>query len=97
MSKTMISARIPEKLGEELEALATTTRRSKAYLVTEALEDYIERKARLYREIDEAVKEADDSGKYVSDKDMQAWLASWGTANELPPPRLRERDEPDEP
>lgn len=97
MSKTMISARIPEKLGEELEALAATTRRSKAYLVTEALEDYIDRKARLYREIDEAVKEADERGEYVSDKDMQAWLASWGTGNELPPPRLRERDEPDEP
>ena len=96
MSKTMISARIPEKLGEELEALAATTRRSKAYLVTEALEDYVERNARLYREIDEAVREADESGKYVSEKDMQAWLSSWGTTNELPPHRLRKRDEPDE-
>ena len=55
------------------------------------------RKARLYREIDEAVKEADDSGEYVSEKDMHAWLASSGTGKELPPPRLRKRDEPDEP
>ena len=97
MTKTMISARIPEKLGEELEALAATTRRSKAYLVTEALENYVERKARLYREIDEAVKEADENGEYVSDKDMRVWLASLGTENQLPPPRLRNRDEPDEP
>lgn len=97
MTKTMISARIPEKLGEELEALAATTRRSKAYLVTEALEDYVDRKARLYREIDEAVKEADEDGSYVSEKDMRTWLGTWGKENEFPPPKLRNRDEPDEP
>ncbi len=97
MTKTMISARIPEKLGEELEALAATTRRSKAYLLTEALEDYVDRKTRLYREIDEAVKEADEDGGYVSEKDMEAWLQSWGKSAELPPPRVRRRDEPDEP
>jgi RHH-type transcriptional regulator, rel operon repressor / antitoxin RelB len=91
MTKTMISARIPEKLGEELDALAATTRRSKAYLVAEALEDYIARQGRLYREIDEAVKEADASGEYVSHERMSAWLQSWGTDNELqqPEPDIR--------
>ena len=34
MSKVMVSARVPEKLGEDLEALAEATRRSKAFLVT---------------------------------------------------------------
>jgi predicted DNA-binding protein len=34
MSKTMVSARIPEQLGQDLEALAEATRRSKAFLVT---------------------------------------------------------------
>lgn len=97
MTKTMISARIPEKLNNDLEALAETTRRSKAFLLTEALADYVDRKARLYREIDEAVKEADENGEYVSEKDMEAWLLSWGTGSELPLPRLRQRNEPDEP
>ena len=41
MNKTMISARIPEKLGDDLEALAEATKRSKAFLLTEALEDYV--------------------------------------------------------
>ncbi len=95
MSKTMISARIPEKLGEELEALATATRRSKAYLVSEALEQYVERQTRLYRAIDEAIKESDQNGQYVSEEDMKAWLLSWGSKDELPPPRLRNRHEPD--
>lgn len=89
MTKTMISARIPEKLGEELEALAATTRRSKAYLVTEALEDYIERNAWLIREIDLAVKEADESDQYVSEEDMSAWLRTRGNPGKHPLPRLR--------
>ena len=93
MSKTMISARIPEKLGQELEALSEATRRSKAFLVTEALEDYVHYQLRLTREIEAAVKEADESGEWVSDEDMRAWLQSWGKPDELPPPRIRKRHE----
>ncbi len=93
MSKTMISARIPEQLAQDLEALAEATRRSKAFLVTEAIDDYVKRQAWLVKSIDEAVKEADESGEYVSEEDMSAWLRSWGKPNELPPPRLRKRHE----
>ncbi|MFN0191396.1 MAG: CopG family ribbon-helix-helix protein [Aestuariivirga sp.] len=96
MAKTMVSARIPEKLNQGLEELAGLTRRSKGYLLTEALEAYVDEKVRLYRHIDEAVKQADEDGSYVSEKDMAAWLDSWGSPNELPPPRLRKRDEPDD-
>ncbi len=93
MSKTMVSARIPEQLGQDLEALAEATRRSKAFLVTEAIDDYVKRQAWLVKRIDEAVKEADESGEYVSEEDMSAWLRSWGKPNELPPPKLRKRNE----
>lgn len=97
MSKTMISARIPEKLWEELEALAEATQRSKAYIITEAIEEYVSQKSRLYRTIDEAVREADGDGSYVSEDDMKAWLLSWGSEKELPAPRIRKRNEPDSP
>ena len=93
MTKTMISARIPEKLAEDLAALAETTRRSKAFLVTEALEDYVSRQAWLAKRIEDAVKEADENGEYVSEEDMTAWLQSWGEAEEAQLPKLRKRDE----
>jgi predicted transcriptional regulator len=86
MSKVMVSARVPEKLGEDLEALAEATRRSKAFLVTEAIEDYVKRQSWLVKKIDEAVKVADESGEYISNEKMVAWLESWGTPDELPPP-----------
>ena len=96
MSKTMVSARIPEALGEKLETLTSLTRRSKAYHLTEALEGYVDQQVRLYQHIAAAVKDADEDGRYVSDKDMRAWLKSWGKPDQLPPPRLRQRDEPDD-
>lgn len=86
MTKTMISARIPEKLGNEIEALAEASRRSKAFLITEALEDYVRRKAWQVKQIDDAVREADESGEFISHEAMAAWMRSWGTADRLPRP-----------
>jgi predicted transcriptional regulator len=86
MTKTMISARIPEKLGEELNSISQATQRSKAFLITEALEDFVERRKKLNNAIAEAVREADESGAYISQDKMEAWLLSLGTADELPPP-----------
>ena len=37
-------------------------------------------------EIREAEREV-ESGHYVRHDDMKAWLLSWGTKNELPPPK----------
>jgi predicted transcriptional regulator len=87
MTKTMISARIPEKLGNEIEALAESTRRSKAFVITEALEDYVKRRAWQMKRIDDAVREADKSGEYISHEKMEAWMLSLGSPNELPPPQ----------
>jgi predicted transcriptional regulator len=86
MTKTMISARIPEKLSQELELIAESTQRSKAFLVTEALEELVERHVRLRKAIAQAEREADESGAYISHDKMTAWMESLGTENELPPP-----------
>jgi predicted transcriptional regulator len=87
MNKTIISARVPERLSEKLDQLATATNRSKAFLVAEALEQYVARNAWHVAQIDEAIKEADEKGEFVSHEAMKAWLESWGKADELPPPQ----------
>ena len=87
MIKTMISARIPEKLSQELEALAERSQRSKGFLLTVALEDFVERESRLRDKIDAAVKAADESSEWHSHESVSKWIMSWGTENELPPPK----------
>ena len=83
----MISARIPEKLSKDLEALAADTKRSKGYLLTEALQIYVEREAWLLRKIDKAMAAADATDERISQDAMEQWIMSWGTENELPPPK----------
>jgi predicted transcriptional regulator len=34
----------------------------------------------------ERLAEFDRTGEYIADEDVDAWLKSWGTANELPMP-----------
>ena len=87
MTKTMISARIPEKLSKELESLAKQTQRSKGFLLTEALEDYVGHKTWLSNRIAGAVKAADETDLAHSHEQVVAWMESWGTENPLPVPQ----------
>jgi predicted transcriptional regulator len=86
MPKTMISARVDEDLNQSLEVLAASTKRSKAFLISEALEHYVQKHAWMQERIDAAIKEADETGEYISHEAMMKWMKSWGTDNELSPP-----------
>ena len=86
MTKTMISARIPEKLSQELEALAAKMKRPKGFLLTEALESFVAREAWMAKKIDSAAKAADKTTEWHSHESVSKWIMSWGTDNELPKP-----------
>ena len=86
MTKMMISARVDDRINSELERIAADSNRSKAFLITEALENYIGRQAWIEQKIDLAFAEADQSGEWISNEAMEKWLLSLGTENELPPP-----------
>ena len=87
MTKTMISARIPEKLSIELEALATLTQRSKGFILTEALEEYVGHQTWINKKVAEAVRAADEATEFYSHEAVSKWVMSWGTENELPKPQ----------
>jgi predicted transcriptional regulator len=86
MTKMMISARVDERLNEGLEKLAAMTRRSKAFVITEALEKHIAHEAWLMEQGEEAFRKADAVGEWISNEAMMKWMKSLGTKNELPPP-----------
>ncbi len=78
--------RIRPELVEKLDLLALRTNRSKTFLVEEALRDYLAREAWQIEEIAKAVAEADAGGPFVEHEEVEAWLRSWGTDDEKPPP-----------
>ncbi len=86
MTKTMISARIPEKLSQELEALAVQTKRSKGFLLTEALENFVAREAWMAKKIDAAIAASDASTERFSQAAVEKWFLALGTESEIPRP-----------
>jgi predicted transcriptional regulator len=86
MADATFSIRIPDDLRQEVDALARTNRRSRSFLVKEALQAYIDEQKAYRKAVDEAIREADETGEFISWEATERWLRSWGTPNELPPP-----------
>lgn len=76
MSTTM-TIRLEPELKQRLEQLAEATHRSKSFLATEALREYMEINEWQIQEIQEAIKEADD-GDFASDQAVSKTLGKWG-------------------
>ena len=85
MNSPRFTMRLDPELKDWLETEAKRCDRSAAYLAKkaiEALKNQTEAKAQIIRE---AVAEA-DKGVFISEGKMTAWMDSWDTDNELPPP-----------
>jgi RHH-type transcriptional regulator, rel operon repressor / antitoxin RelB len=82
-----VTIRLSAEVKSKLEALAASTKRSKSWLAAQAIASYIEEQSWQIQQIEAAVTLA-DSGQavWVENADMNAWLNSWGTENELPMP-----------
>ena len=83
---TILTFRVDEHIKEELESLAEATQRSKSFLASEALKDYLAREAWQVAHTLEGMKQARE-GKTVPHEEVDAWMASLGTANQLSRPR----------
>lgn len=73
---TQISIRASEELISRFNALAKETDRSRAYLINQAMEEYIAREAWQVAEIRQALKEA-DAGDFATDEEMAKLDANW--------------------
>jgi predicted transcriptional regulator len=79
------SIRLPEHLRAELDALAEAMDRSRAYIVKEAIEAYVNERRQYIEEL-KAARESALHGPLHSSEQIFAWMDSWGTDKELPPP-----------
>ncbi len=79
------SIRLKPGTKKKLAKLAKASGRSANFLVSDAVESYVADQERLLAELRRADQDVSD-GHYVRDGDMKAWLLSWGTDHELPPP-----------
>src|SRR5437667_3528622 len=81
-----LSIRLKPEIKRRLAKLAATSGRSSNFLISDAVESYVADQERMQAEMRQADRQV-KSGHYVRHEDMKAWLLSWGTARELPPPK----------
>ncbi len=80
------SVRLRPKTKKRLAKLAEATGRTSNFLISDAVESYVADQERLLAEVHQADRQR-KTGHYVKHEDMKAWLLSWGTNQELPPPK----------
>ncbi len=78
------------ELKSKLEALARSKNESAPVVAVEAIASYVETYQWQLEEIARGLAEADDGGPFVEHERVVEWLGSWGTNDELPPPKPRE-------
>ncbi len=70
-----------------LDELARATERSKAWLAAQAVKTYVALNAWQTKAIRDALNRANRrDARFVSHEEVDAWLASWGIAEERKPP-----------
>ena len=81
-----LSIRLKPDTKKRLARLAKASGRSSNFLIADAVEAYVSDQERMLAEVRQADRQV-KSGHYIKNEDMKAWLLSWGTDHELPPPK----------
>jgi predicted transcriptional regulator len=81
-----LSVRLKPEIKRRLARLAKASGRTSNFLISDAVESYVADQERLLAETRQADRQV-ASGHYIKHEDMKAWLLSWGTKHELPPPK----------
>ena len=86
---SVTSVRLQPEIEDPLEELAKKLDRSKNYLINLAIKEFIARQlleSERWQETLQAIGSI-EAGKRVEEKEVARWLDSWGSENELDPPR----------
>jgi predicted transcriptional regulator len=85
----MTSVRMPDDLIQRLDAAAARLRRSKGWIINDAVREYLEREDTRLRRLEktkDALAEV-EAGELIDGDEVLSWLDSWGTDDEREPPR----------
>jgi len=87
---SVTSIRLQPEIENPLEKLATKLDRSKNYLINQAIKEFIARRALDEARWDQTLEALDSvkSNKLIEEQSVNEWLESWGSDDELNPPKI---------
>jgi predicted transcriptional regulator len=86
---TATSIKLDEELKARVQQLAETRRRTSHWIMREAIAEYVSREETrdaFRQDTLKAWEEFQTTGLHATADEVDKWLSSWGTENELPPP-----------
>lgn len=87
---SVTTVRLQPEVETDLEAMADKLHRSKNWLINQAIREFVARQEleqSRWADTLQAMKSV-AQGKVVSGQAVHAWLESWGSSDELPPPQV---------
>ena len=89
---SVTTVRLQPEVESGLEAMADKLHRSKNWLVNQAIREFVARQEQEQSRWSETLTAMGSvaQGKVVSGQAVHAWLESWGSPNELLPPKVGE-------
>jgi len=85
----VVSVKLENDMHDRVQNLADARQRSAHWLLREAISQYVEReeKREAFRQATlSAWQEYQETGLHADADEVNAWLDSWGTDNEMPAP-----------
>ena len=84
-----MTLRLDDETHRRLDRLAKSTARSKSFLASQALNDYLEMNEWQVEQIRGTLEASDSAAasQFVEHSRVTSWLESWGSENEGNPPR----------
>ena len=84
-----MTLRLDDETHRRLDRLAQSTERSRAFLATRALNEYLDMNEWQVEQLRDTLEAADraPASAFLDHGRVASWLESWGTENEREPPR----------
>ena len=85
-----LSIRIDQSLKDRLNKIAHLQKRSAHSLASQAVEKLVEEHEKLQawnQSCVDSFNEYKETGLHVTQDEVEKWMDSWGSENELPPPK----------
>ncbi len=84
------SIRLKPEIESPFENLAIKLDRSKNYIINQAIKEFLERKSVAEQRWSETLEAIDSvkQGNVIDESEVNEWLESWGSNNELKPPKI---------
>ena len=80
-----VSVRLEDRNRTNVDRFAKMTKRSRSFIINEAVEAYLQDQIQHLEDLNEAVADA-QSGHGHTGEQVHAWMKSWGSEDELPAP-----------